>query len=187
MPMATMRSIACLSSMQTRSCPTTSMLTGRMTMATSLECRVSLLDHEMVELAARIGAKSGFPAGKLNHVMKRAPADALPPEILNWKKRRFGMPTGASSKHELAPYAAARFQRRRSPCAGCSGTTGGAAVDRRAPDEPHRRRGSAAGTGQSRNLEPRLSRRPLGRGCASELRGWLHKSCVFRRNRILQV
>ena len=37
------------------------LLTDKMTMATSLECRVPLLDHELVELAARIpaGAEGG--------------------------------------------------------------------------------------------------------------------------------
>jgi asparagine synthase (glutamine-hydrolysing) len=34
------------------------MLTDKMTMATSLECRVPLLDHELVEMTARIAATS---------------------------------------------------------------------------------------------------------------------------------
>jgi asparagine synthase (glutamine-hydrolysing) len=79
------------------------MLTDRMTMAASLECRVPFLDHELVELAATIPADIKMRGGELKHVMKRALADLLPPQILNRKKRGFGMPMGAWLKRELAP------------------------------------------------------------------------------------
>ena len=78
------------------------MLTDRMTMATSLECRVPLLDHELVELAARIPAEAKIKDGELKHLMKRALSDVLPSEILHRKKRGFGMPMGAWLKRELA-------------------------------------------------------------------------------------
>src|SRR5436190_4239226 len=79
------------------------MLTDRMTMATSLECRVPLLDHELVELAARIPAEVKIKGGELKHLMKRALADLLPRETLQRKKRGFGTPMGAWLKRDLAP------------------------------------------------------------------------------------
>ncbi len=78
-------------------------LTDRMTMATSLECRVPLLDHELVELTAAMPAGIKTKGGELKHVMKRALADVLPPEILDRKKRGFGTPMGAWLKRGLAP------------------------------------------------------------------------------------
>jgi asparagine synthase (glutamine-hydrolysing) len=41
--------------------------------------------------------------GELKHVMKRALADVLPPQILTRGKRGFGTPMGAWLKRELAP------------------------------------------------------------------------------------
>jgi asparagine synthase (glutamine-hydrolysing) len=78
------------------------MLTDRMTMATSLECRVPLLDHELVELATRIPAHLKVAGGELKALLKRALADVLPPEILYRAKRGFGAPMGAWLKGALA-------------------------------------------------------------------------------------
>jgi asparagine synthase (glutamine-hydrolysing) len=78
------------------------MLTDRMTMAASLECRVPLLDHELVELTARIPGEIKMKGGELKHLMKRALADLVPPDILNRKKRGFGTPMGAWLKRDLA-------------------------------------------------------------------------------------
>lgn len=79
------------------------MLTDKMTMATSLECRVPLLDHELVELAARMPEGLKLAGGQLKHVLKKALADVLPDDILHRKKRGFGTPMGAWLKGELAP------------------------------------------------------------------------------------
>ena len=79
------------------------MLTDKMSMAVSLECRVPLLDHELVELAAAIPAAAKVRGGRLKHLMKAALADQLPPDILHRKKRGFGTPMGAWLKRELAP------------------------------------------------------------------------------------
>jgi asparagine synthetase B (glutamine-hydrolysing) len=46
-----------------------------MSMAVSLECRVPLLDHELVEMAARIPARHKVKDGRLKHLMKAALAD----------------------------------------------------------------------------------------------------------------
>ncbi|HSQ03544.1 MAG TPA: asparagine synthase (glutamine-hydrolyzing), partial [Burkholderiales bacterium] len=79
------------------------MLTDRMSMAVSLECRVPLLDHELVELAARIPQEIKVRGGRLKHVMKEAVSHLLPRDILERKKRGFGTPMGAWLKTDLAP------------------------------------------------------------------------------------
>ncbi len=79
------------------------LLTDKMTMATSLECRVPLLDHELVELAARVPGHVKVAGGELKRLMKRALEGVLPKEILYRSKRGFGAPMGAWLKSELAP------------------------------------------------------------------------------------
>ncbi len=79
------------------------LLTDKMSMAVSLECRVPLLDHELVELAASMPAAIKVKGGRLKHLMKEALADLLPSEILNRQKRGFGTPMGAWLKSDLAP------------------------------------------------------------------------------------
>ena len=78
------------------------MLTDKMSMAVSLECRVPLLDHELVELAATMPEPIKIRGGRLKHLMKSALGDMLPPDILNRKKRGFGTPMGAWLKGQLA-------------------------------------------------------------------------------------
>jgi len=87
------------------------LLTDKMTMAASLECRVPLLDHELVELAARIPGRIKVAGGELKAVMKRALKDVLPAEILNRSKRGFGAPMGAWLKGALAPLLASALSR----------------------------------------------------------------------------
>ena len=79
------------------------MLTDKMSMATSLECRVPLLDHELVEFAARIPENVKIRDGHLKHVMKKSLGKMLPPDILDRKKRGFGTPMGAWLKRDLKP------------------------------------------------------------------------------------
>jgi len=79
------------------------MLTDKMSMATSLECRVPLLDQELVELAARMPEQVKVRGGRLKHAMKEAVSDLLPRDILERKKRGFGTPMGAWLKEDLAP------------------------------------------------------------------------------------
>jgi asparagine synthase (glutamine-hydrolysing) len=79
------------------------LLTDRMSMAVSLECRVPLLDQDLVELAARIPERTKLRGGELKRVMKLALDGALPAKILARKKRGFGAPMGAWLKRELAP------------------------------------------------------------------------------------
>ncbi len=79
------------------------MLTDKMSMAVSLECRVPLLDHELVELAASIPARHKIRGGRLKHLLKEALVGTLPGDILDRGKRGFGTPMGAWLKRELAP------------------------------------------------------------------------------------
>jgi asparagine synthase (glutamine-hydrolysing) len=79
------------------------LLTDKMSMAVSLECRVPLLDHELVEIGARMPEEVKIRGGRLKHVMKAALKDVLPPAILERKKRGFGTPMGAWLKADLAP------------------------------------------------------------------------------------
>ena len=72
-------------------------------MATSIECRVPLLDHELCELAAAIPERVKLRGGRMKHVLKEALADVLPRGILERKKRGFGTPMGAWFKGALAP------------------------------------------------------------------------------------
>jgi asparagine synthase (glutamine-hydrolysing) len=77
------------------------LLTDKMSMAVSLECRVPLLDHELVELAARIPSGLKVKGGRLKHLMKAALSPTLPDDILHRAKRGFGTPMGAWLKREL--------------------------------------------------------------------------------------
>jgi asparagine synthase (glutamine-hydrolysing) len=78
-------------------------LTDKMTMAASLECRVPLLNHELVELAARIPASLRIEGNNLKALLKRALEGILPRQILERKKRGFGAPIGAWLKRDLQP------------------------------------------------------------------------------------
>jgi len=65
----------------------------RMSMAVSLEARVPLLDHKLVEfVCTRIPASMKMKGLETKHVFKRAVADLVPAEILNRSKQGFGVP-----------------------------------------------------------------------------------------------
>lgn len=79
------------------------MLTDKMTMATSLECRVPFLDHRLVETAVQIPQQLIMKQGQLKYLLKQSLRDLLPSSVLDRKKRGFGAPLGAWLKQELAP------------------------------------------------------------------------------------
>jgi asparagine synthase (glutamine-hydrolysing) len=64
----------------------------RMSMAVSLEARVPLLDHNLIEFVTRIPAGLKMAGLETKHLFKRAVADLVPPEILNRPKQGFGVP-----------------------------------------------------------------------------------------------
>jgi asparagine synthase (glutamine-hydrolysing) len=76
-------------------------LTDKMTMAASLECRAPFMDHELVELAARMPADLKVRGFTMKYVLKKAVQPWLPAEILNRKKRGFGAPMGAWLRRDL--------------------------------------------------------------------------------------
>ena len=76
-------------------------LTDKMTMAMSLECRAPFMDHELVELAARMPANLKVRGFTMKYVLKKAVQPWLPAEILNRKKRGFGAPMGAWLRRDL--------------------------------------------------------------------------------------
>jgi len=75
----------------------------RMTMGNSLEGRVPLLDHEFVELAARMPSHLKMKGLSKKHIIKKAMADRLPREILFSKKQGFSVPMAAWLRQELRP------------------------------------------------------------------------------------
>jgi asparagine synthase (glutamine-hydrolysing) len=78
------------------------LLTDKMSMACSLECRVPFLDHKLVELAASIPAEHKMPNGRLKGLLKDTLRDVLPASVIERRKRGFGAPVGAWFKNELA-------------------------------------------------------------------------------------
>ncbi len=80
------------------------MLTDRMSMATSLECRVPLLDDRLVNVAASMPSDMKVHGTKLKYVLKEALRGVLPDEIIDRKKRGFGAPIGGWFKKELVSY-----------------------------------------------------------------------------------
>jgi asparagine synthase (glutamine-hydrolysing) len=79
----------------------------RASMAVSLEAREPLLDHRLVEFAARLPAKMRLRGGTGKWLMKRALASRLPPEILHRRKMGFVTPVSAWFRGPLAGAAAA--------------------------------------------------------------------------------
>lgn len=78
-------------------------LTDRMSMATSLECRVPLLDEALIDLAMDVPSRVKIAGRDLKHILKVALAEVLPKDILYRQKRGFGAPMGAWFKNELRP------------------------------------------------------------------------------------
>lgn len=63
----------------------------RMSMAVSLESRVPLLDHHIVEFTAAIPDSVKFSAGKTKHIFRHAVKNTIPNKILN-RKDKMGFP-----------------------------------------------------------------------------------------------
>jgi len=65
----------------------------RMSMAVSLEARVPLLDHKLIEfVCSRIPASMKMKGVETKHIFKRAIRDLVPTEILDRPKQGFGVP-----------------------------------------------------------------------------------------------
>jgi asparagine synthase (glutamine-hydrolysing) len=79
------------------------MLTDKMTMAVSLEGRVPLLDHRVVELAARLPSSLKVNGLKLRHLQKEAFRGRLPDYVYAQRKKGFGAPVGAWLREGFRP------------------------------------------------------------------------------------
>jgi asparagine synthase (glutamine-hydrolysing) len=64
----------------------------RMSMAVSLEARVPLVDHKLIEFVTRIPASLKMKATSTKHIFKRAVRGLVPDEILLRPKQGFGVP-----------------------------------------------------------------------------------------------
>jgi asparagine synthase (glutamine-hydrolysing) len=64
----------------------------RMTMATSLEARVPLLDHELIEFVQTIPAELKLKGAETKYIFKKALEGIVPHEILYREKQGFGVP-----------------------------------------------------------------------------------------------
>ena len=69
--------------------------TDKTSMAASMEVRVPLLDHELIEMAARIPARFKLKGLTGKYILKRAAERWLPREIINRKKAGFSAPVRA--------------------------------------------------------------------------------------------
>ena len=73
----------------------------RMSMAHSIESRVPLLDHFVIEFAAALPASMKMPGGRLKHLLKELAFTLVPREILDRPKQGFSVPIGHWFRGEL--------------------------------------------------------------------------------------
>jgi len=76
----------------------------RMSMAHSIEARVPLLDHVLVELAAKVPPDLRLRGERTKHLFKRALEGWLPQTILERPKRGFAIPLGTWFRGRLADF-----------------------------------------------------------------------------------
>jgi asparagine synthase (glutamine-hydrolysing) len=77
----------------------------RMSMAHSIEARVPLLDHKLIEFAARIPPDMQIRGMRTKHVLKSAMKGILSENVLERPKRGFAVPLGAWFKGGLEGFA----------------------------------------------------------------------------------
>lgn len=73
----------------------------RTTMATSLEARVPLLDHKLVEFAVSLPSCLKMRDGTGKWLLRRAVTDLVPPQVLQKPKKGFSLPIGRWFRGEL--------------------------------------------------------------------------------------
>lgn len=73
----------------------------RASMAVSLEVRCPLLDHKLMELAARIPSNLKLHGREGKHIFKQAMKSLLPPEVLTRRKQGFVVPLAEWLRGEL--------------------------------------------------------------------------------------
>jgi len=74
----------------------------RMSMATSLEVRVPMLDHEFVEWVTSLPIEWKFRSGARKHILKKlAERVGIPPEVIHRKKQGFQLPLVEWMRNEV--------------------------------------------------------------------------------------
>jgi asparagine synthase (glutamine-hydrolysing) len=73
----------------------------RTTMATSLEARVPLLDHTLVEFAVSVPSRLKMRDGTGKWLMRRAIKDLVPSHVLTKAKKGFSLPLGRWFREQL--------------------------------------------------------------------------------------
>jgi asparagine synthase (glutamine-hydrolysing) len=81
----------------------------RASMANSLEVRCPLLDHELMETAARIPSHLKLRGAVGKYILKRAVEPVVPREILDRRKWGFGVPLAKWFRNDLKQFAADRI------------------------------------------------------------------------------
>lgn len=76
----------------------------RMSMAHSIEARVPLLDHKLVEFAATIPPALKLKDGSTKHIFKQAMRGILPDSTIDRRKQGFAVPLGRWFRGELDGY-----------------------------------------------------------------------------------
>jgi asparagine synthase (glutamine-hydrolysing) len=77
--------------------------TDKMSMATSVEVRVPLLDDALVDLAARIPSNLKLKGWKRKYIFKESQEGTLPSEVIWRRKAGFGAPVRSWLEQDLAP------------------------------------------------------------------------------------
>jgi asparagine synthase (glutamine-hydrolysing) len=75
----------------------------RMTMATSLEARAPLLDHQLFEFAARLPFDMKLRGNTGKYLLKQVAQDLLPASVMNKPKQGFAIPVARWLRNELRP------------------------------------------------------------------------------------
>jgi len=79
-------------------------LTDRMSMANSLEARVPLIDHHLVEFFARVPPHLKIKNYSKKYLLKKAAERLLPKEVIHRKKMGFSVPLVVWFRHEMRDY-----------------------------------------------------------------------------------
>lgn len=77
------------------------LLTDKMSMAASIECRAPFVDAELVELTSRMPSALKVHGLTMKYLLKKVVQPWLPPAILQRKKRGFGAPVGSWLRKDL--------------------------------------------------------------------------------------
>lgn len=75
----------------------------KLTMANSLEARVPLLDHKLVEFAAQLPTTLKLRGGVRKYLLKQLGGKLLPDSIIHRKKQGFPIPIDRWLRHEARP------------------------------------------------------------------------------------